>query len=148
MRTVKTDQTGRMPRLIWVFAGCTGYFVGFVMRWFIKENYSNFETLVDINVKIKELTLKSDLKLECMCLWVACWYVIGFQHRHQCEIYIVVCDAQTYLEGEWCISFLADMKLWIRMCWNSRRLILYSTLILRRETARNVLFKYKRIIAM
>ena len=28
-----SDQTGRMPRLIWVFAGCTGHFVGFVMSW-------------------------------------------------------------------------------------------------------------------
>ena len=27
-----SDQTGRMPRLIWVFAGHTGHFVGFVMR--------------------------------------------------------------------------------------------------------------------
>ena len=26
-----TDQTGRMPRLIRVFAGCTGHFVGFIM---------------------------------------------------------------------------------------------------------------------
>ena len=31
MRKMKTDQTGRTPRLIWVFAGCTGHFVGFVM---------------------------------------------------------------------------------------------------------------------
>ena len=31
MRTVKThDQTGRMPRLIRVVAGCTGHFVGFI----------------------------------------------------------------------------------------------------------------------
>ena len=29
------DQTGRMPRLIWVFAGHTRQFVGFVMRQFI-----------------------------------------------------------------------------------------------------------------
>ena len=28
----RTEQTGRMPRLIWVFAGCTCHFVGFVMR--------------------------------------------------------------------------------------------------------------------
>ena len=28
-----SDQTGRMPRLIWVFAGRTGHFVGFVMKW-------------------------------------------------------------------------------------------------------------------
>ena len=29
MRTAKTDQTGRMPRLIWVCAGRTCHFVGF-----------------------------------------------------------------------------------------------------------------------
>ena len=29
------DQTGRMPRLIWVFAGRTDHFVCFVMRWLI-----------------------------------------------------------------------------------------------------------------
>ena len=29
-----SDQTGWMPRLIWVFAGRTCHFVGFVMRWF------------------------------------------------------------------------------------------------------------------
>ena len=28
-----SDQTGRMPRLIWVFAGRTDHFVGFVMSW-------------------------------------------------------------------------------------------------------------------
>ena len=30
-----SDQTGRMPRLIWVFAGRTGHFDGFVMRQLI-----------------------------------------------------------------------------------------------------------------
>ena len=30
-----SDQTGRMPRLIWVFAGRTCHFVGFAMRWII-----------------------------------------------------------------------------------------------------------------
>ena len=30
-----SDQTGRMPRLIWFFAGHTCHFVGFVMRWLI-----------------------------------------------------------------------------------------------------------------
>ena len=28
-----SDQIGRMPRLIWVFAGRTDHLVGFVMRW-------------------------------------------------------------------------------------------------------------------
>ena len=27
-----SDQTGQMPRLIWVFAGCIGHFVGFVVH--------------------------------------------------------------------------------------------------------------------
>ena len=31
MRTAKTDPTGQMPRLICVFAGRTGHFVGFVV---------------------------------------------------------------------------------------------------------------------
>ena len=31
MRTAKTDQTGLMPRLLWVFAGQIGHFVGFVL---------------------------------------------------------------------------------------------------------------------
>ena len=39
MRTAKTDHTGRMPRLIWVFAGRTCHFVGFVTRRLIfKQN--------------------------------------------------------------------------------------------------------------
>ena len=41
-----SDQTGRMRRLIWVFAGRTGHFVDFVMRWlnlFLPDNFeSNF----------------------------------------------------------------------------------------------------------
>ena len=32
-----SDETGRMPRLIWVFAGLTGHIVGFVMWWLILE---------------------------------------------------------------------------------------------------------------
>ena len=32
----ESDQIGRMPRLIWVFAGHTDHFVGFVMRWLIR----------------------------------------------------------------------------------------------------------------
>ena len=35
MGTANSDQTGRMPRLIWVFAGSTCHFVGFVMIWLI-----------------------------------------------------------------------------------------------------------------
>ena len=34
-----SDQTGRMQRLIWVFAGHKGHFVGFVMRWLTFRKY-------------------------------------------------------------------------------------------------------------
>ena len=42
--TAKTDQTGRMLRLIWVFSGHTGHFVGFVVLRLIW-----FQLLVDVN---------------------------------------------------------------------------------------------------
>ena len=41
MRTTKTDQTGRMPRLILVFAGRTCQFVRFVIRPF--RYYKSFK---------------------------------------------------------------------------------------------------------
>ena len=34
-----SDQTGWMPRLIWVFAGHIHHFVGFGMRWLISETF-------------------------------------------------------------------------------------------------------------
>ena len=48
-----SDQTGRMPRLIWVFAGCTEHLVGFVIRWLIyRTNWYNlikFWICIDID---------------------------------------------------------------------------------------------------
>ena len=38
-----SDQTGRMPRLIWVFAGRACHFVGFVMRRLIYSSTTSFE---------------------------------------------------------------------------------------------------------
>ena len=35
-----SDQTGQMHRLIWVFAGRTNHFVGFVMQWLISASRS------------------------------------------------------------------------------------------------------------
>ena len=40
-----SDQTGRMPRLIWAFAGRTDHFVGFVMRR-LKRNYQWIPTFL------------------------------------------------------------------------------------------------------
>ena len=49
MWTAKTDQTGQMPRLIRVFVGHKGHFVGFVMRWLIyistMTQFSNMQAL-------------------------------------------------------------------------------------------------------
>ena len=39
-----SDQTGRMPRLIWVFAWHTGHFVGFIMLWLIYKLYVQLYT--------------------------------------------------------------------------------------------------------
>ena len=41
MQTAKTDQTGLMPRLIWVFAGHICHFVGFLMWWLISKQCSS-----------------------------------------------------------------------------------------------------------
>ena len=37
-QTGRTDQTGRMPRLIWAFAGRTGHFSSFVVLWLKYKN--------------------------------------------------------------------------------------------------------------
>ena len=41
-----SDQTGRMPRLIWVFAGRTDHFVGFVMPWLYFHIETTSENIV------------------------------------------------------------------------------------------------------
>ena len=43
MHSLDSDQTGRMLRLIWVFAGWTCHFVGFVMR---QLNYNMYSCLM------------------------------------------------------------------------------------------------------
>ena len=43
-----SDQTGRMPRLIWVFVGRTCHFVGFVMRWLNSTLIPTFEKWTDV----------------------------------------------------------------------------------------------------
>ena len=48
-----SDQTGWIPRLIWVFAGCTEHLVGFVMRRLIYRtnwyNLTKFWICIDID---------------------------------------------------------------------------------------------------
>ena len=42
------DQSRRMPRLIWVFAGAPGHFVGFVMMQFISDFNNSYDKWVHI----------------------------------------------------------------------------------------------------
>ena len=41
MWTAKTETTGQMPRLIWVFTGRMGNFVGFVVSDYIRLHQQN-----------------------------------------------------------------------------------------------------------
>ena len=60
-----SDQTGPMPSLFWVFAGCTGHFVGFVMllpKWYWKENLIRIKTLKATSFKSMVKRKKKQLK--------------------------------------------------------------------------------------
>ena len=56
-----SDQTGRMPRLIWVFAGCTCYFVGFVMR------------LLNLWLQTSQDFVSGSYALLCKHIWAVTW---------------------------------------------------------------------------
>ena len=57
-----SDQTGLLPRLIWVFAGRTGHFVGFVMH---RLNWDFLITIAQLvsEVITKQGYIKADKKL-------------------------------------------------------------------------------------
>ena len=53
MWTVKTDQTGRMPRLIGIFAGHTGNFVCFAMlRHIYRGPYTDFQKNKGVQISV------------------------------------------------------------------------------------------------
>ena len=52
-----SDQTGRMPRLIWVFAGRTCHFVGFVMRQLKSQNFGHLNDWFDYPDILKDLNI-------------------------------------------------------------------------------------------
>ena len=50
-----SDQTGLMPRLLWIFAGRTCHFVGFVMRWLIwilSYFHRKYNWIFDLNMSL------------------------------------------------------------------------------------------------
>ena len=56
-----SDQTGQMPRLIRVFAGCTGHFVAFVMLQLICRSLSNKEKKNEPAHEIMALFIPSNM---------------------------------------------------------------------------------------
>ena len=58
-----SDQTGRKPRLIWVFAGRTRHFVGFVMRWLLYEKKKKKKRCIILKGKTTESNIYTQ-KLE------------------------------------------------------------------------------------
>ena len=61
-----SDQTGRMPRLIWVFAGHTYHFVGFVVRRLISCTHSGGQRLINVyNYSEKYWTLVQLSQTHC-----------------------------------------------------------------------------------
>ena len=60
-----SDHTGWMPRLIWVYAGRTGHFVGFVMRWLISDEMHSD------TIAVRRLTTP----LFCTHVWDRVWNV-------------------------------------------------------------------------
>ena len=68
-----SDQTGRMPRLIWVFDGHKGHFVGFVMRWLfypvVQTATMIFNIQIDRSGHLNQTTPKG---LHCLSF---CWHL-------------------------------------------------------------------------
>ena len=63
------DQTGRMPRLIWFFAGHTCHFVGFVMLWLI--SFSGYQATATSNVVVVQQPGTTIITGGCMACGVS-----------------------------------------------------------------------------
>ena len=95
-------QTGWMPRLIWVFAGRTGYFVGFVMRRLIYTTSTGlkyYKILYEIVELIKGLLLarsKAKLRVHVVCfiekkleMYDKNQFEVNYSHRFTSFLFIV-----------------------------------------------------------
>ena len=53
-----SDQPGQMPRLLWVFAGRTCHFVGFVLRWFKYQQFHGWKKCLIWSYDMCKYTMK------------------------------------------------------------------------------------------
>ena len=76
MQTAKTDQTGQMPRLIWVFAMRTGHFVGFVMLQLIcLTQQAGFHMQISYQIRddiYKYFVNARSIRFKFKCLYATC----------------------------------------------------------------------------
>ena len=70
-----SDQTGRVPRLIWVFAGRTCSFVGFVVRWLIYRFIVFFFGALKKNQRTYQIMFMRFIFIFCVCI---CFFLIYF----------------------------------------------------------------------
>ena len=101
-----SDQTGQMPRLIWVFAGCTCHYAGFVTRWLI------FVTERNIKMVISESF--------CLCTVFDCGLHMGYIsfnikeksqccHHHRARLSLV-CDLGDKVSQNWLTSPYFELR--------------------------------------
>ena len=69
-----SDQTGRMPRLIWVFAGRTCHFVGFVMmrlkfRNTMKGQYKRCQSAIQSEAWIRQVNQLTRQQFSYLKIW-------------------------------------------------------------------------------
>ena len=75
-----SDQTGQLPRLIWVFTGHTSYFVGFVILCLVYTNLSTMlldEEASTITCTLKPFSLISKA-VDCTQTWLSIPHSIMF----------------------------------------------------------------------
>ena len=99
-----SDQTGRMPRLIWVFAGCTDHFVGFVIRRLISD-HTHICTLTAAEHAYKIIRI-----------WLYNISCTTFESWHDKTSNVVVCPAKT------------QISLGIRPVWSESSLCAWGNL--------------------
>ena len=85
-----SDQTEWMPRLVWVFAGRTCHFVGFVMRWLI-------------------LCLRKLYKKQIIKIWAAAWQNEQDQRTHFTQISLGI-------RPVWSVFSVPMKKPWVLSC--------------------------------
>ena len=99
------DQTGRMPRMIWVFAGRTGHFVGFVMRRLIWQFTYFQQYFSHIILLVFKLISRDTEKYEVWTVKSELWSLKSEQWTVKCELCSVKCELWTVKCGLWSLRY-------------------------------------------